>query len=382
MIGRFAHIGVYKELTESYKVYRIILAGLLALASYLLDRGNHSASTTGIVIATLSLMLNGLPIVWGALKGLIRRKNNVDELVSIAIIASIIEGEILTAAFVSFVMVLGSLIEEMTSESARKTIKSLIGLSPDTATVITGNERKEMPLSQIKPKDIILVKPGERIAVDGIVKKGITSVDESSITGEPVPVEKSCGNSLYAGTLNQNGVIEIEVTKTGEDSTLGKVIKLITDAENHKPQVIRVIDSYASWFTPVILFCAGLTWLLTGQVKQAVTVLIVGCPCALILAAPTAMVAAIGRAARSGILIRGGNYLEEVGRADVILFDKTGTITEGKPEVNGIISVEGMDKKDLLCRAASVELNSSHPFARAILKAADYAKITLLHTEE
>ena len=382
MIGRFSQIGIYRELAHSRVFYRVAFAGLLALASYLWDRGSESASTIGIGLALVSLVLNGLPIIWGALKGLIRRKTNVDELVSIAIIASVSQGEFLTAAFVGFVMVLGALIEQLTSDSARRTIQSLIDLSPDTATVLVDGEARTVSIPEVKVGDVLLVKPGERIPVDAVVRKGITAVDESSITGEPIPSEKAPGDDVCAGTLNQNGVIELEATKVGEDTTLGKVIRLVSEAEAHKPQAIRIIDRYARWFTPAILLCAAVTWWLTGQVNQAVTVLIVGCPCALILAAPTAIVAAIGRAARSGVLVKGGLFLEEAGRADVVLFDKTGTLTEGKPRVDGVVSIEGIDTNEVLAKAASVEANSTHPLARAVLKAAHYAKVTISRADE
>jgi Cd2+/Zn2+-exporting ATPase len=214
------------------------------------------------------------------------------------------------------------------------------------------------------------------------VQKGITAVDESSMTGEPIPREKAAGDTVYAGTLNQNGVVEVETTKIGEETTLGKVIKLVAEAEAHKPQTIRLIDRYARWFTPGILACAVITWLLTGDLRRAITVLIVGCPCALILAAPTAVVAAMGRAARAGLLIKGGLFLEEAGRASVVLFDKTGTLTEGKPRVDEIVSAEGIEQQQVLERAASVEQDSTHPLARAVLKAAHDAKVTIHRAEE
>ena len=382
MIGRFSQIGIYRELARSHEFYRVTFAGLLALASYLWDRGNGTVSTVGAGLALASLALNGLPIIWSAIKGLMQRKANVDELVSIAIIASVSQGEFLAAAFVSFVMVLGALVEQLTSDSARKTIQSLIDLSPETATVIVGGQAQTVSIPEVKVGNILLVKPGERIPVDAVVKKGITAVDESSVTGEPMPAEKAHGDTVYAGTLNQNGVIEIEATKIGENTTLGKVIKLVSAAEAHRPQAISVIDRYARWFTPAILICAGITWWLTGEAGRAITVLIVGCPCALILAAPTAIVAAIGRAAKSGVLVKGGLFLEEAGRADVVLFDKTGTLTEGKPRVDGIVSVEGVSTNEVLAQAASVELNSTHPLARAVLKAAHYAKVTISLAED
>jgi Cd2+/Zn2+-exporting ATPase len=336
----------------------------------------------GIALALASVALNGAPIIWGAIQGLLERKVNVDELVSLAIIAALLEGEFLTAAVVSFVMVLGALIEQATSDSARKAIQSLVTLSPETATVIVDGRPVKTSTADVRIGDILLVRPGERISVDGVVKKGLTAVDESSMTGEPIPQEKTLGDAVYAGSLNQNGVVEIEASRVGEDTTLGRVIKLVSEAEAHKPEAIRLIDRYARWFTPSILACAVVAWALTGDMSRAVTILIVGCPCALILAAPTAIVASIGRGAKSGILVKGGRYLEEAGRADVVLFDKTGTLTQGKPRVDKIVAVDGVDQKSVLEQAASVEQASTHPLAQAVLKAASYAEITIDRAEE
>ncbi|MRR56033.1 MAG: cation-translocating P-type ATPase [Deltaproteobacteria bacterium] len=382
MIGRFSHQGVYRELMLSGEFHRTALAGVLALVSFLWDKNCFAPSHVSTILALSSVGLNGLPIVWGAVQGLMERRVNVDELVSLAIIASLIQGEYLTAAVVGFVMVMGSLIEQATSESARKAIQSLIDIAPETATVMADGREQTVPLEQVKVGDRLLVKPGERIPVDGRVTKGVTAVDESSMTGEPIPVEKSPGDNLSSGTLNQNGVIEMEATRVGEDTTLSKVIKLVADAEAHKPKGVRIVDRYAQWFTPAILLCAGITWFVTQDVSRAITVLIVGCPCALILAAPTAIVATIGRAARAGILVKGGGFLEEVGRADVVLFDKTGTLTEGKPLVGAIVTVDGFSNEDALAKAASVEQHSTHPLARAVLKAAHYARVTIQHAEE
>jgi Cd2+/Zn2+-exporting ATPase len=382
MIGRFSQLGVYHELVRSGYFYRVAFAGTLALASYLWDRGTGTLSTVGIALALASVALNGAPIIWGAIQGLLERKVNVDELVSLAIIAALLEGEFLTAAVVSFVMVLGALIEQATSDSARKAIQSLVTLSPETATVIVDGRPVKTSTADVRIGDILLVRPGERISVDGVVKKGLTAVDESSMTGEPIPQEKTLGDAVYAGSLNQNGVVEIEASRVGEDTTLGRVIKLVSEAEAHKPEAIRLIDRYARWFTPSILACAVVAWALTGDMSRAVTILIVGCPCALILAAPTAIVASIGRGAKSGILVKGGRYLEEAGRADVVLFDKTGTLTQGKPRVDKIVAVDGVDQKSVLEQAASVEQASTHPLAQAVLKAASYEEITIDRAEE
>lgn len=382
MIGRFARPGVYRELLLSRDFYRVAFAGLLALASYAYDHVHGTPTPVGLGLALGSVALNGGPIIWGAVTGLIRRRVNVDELVSLAIIASLIQGEVLTASVVSFVMVFGALIEAATSDSARKAIESLMTVAPDVATRLVDGRQETVRVSEVRAGDRLVVKPGERIPVDARIDAGITAVDESSMTGEPMPREKGPGDDVYAGTLNQNGVIEIEAVKVGEDTTLGKVIKLVSEAEAHRPATIKVIDRYARWFTPIILACAGMAWALTGDAHRAVAVLIVGCPCALILAAPTAVVAALGRAARSGVLIKGGQYLEEAGRADTVLFDKTGTLTEGKPSVNEVVAMEGVDKETVIGRAASVEQGSTHPLARAVLKAAHYARVTVIRAED
>jgi Cd2+/Zn2+-exporting ATPase len=382
MIGRFANLGVYREILRRSEFYRIALAGALALASHLWDRGSEGASPAGTALALASVAINGIPIVWGAFKGILERRVNVDELVSIAIVASLIQGEFLTAAVVSFVMVFGSLIEQATSSAARRAVEMLVGIAPDRATVIRDGGAVEIPVQDVRVRDRVLVKAGERVPVDGTIVKGMTSVDESSMTGESIPVERTVGDEVFAGTLNQNGLIEIETTKVGEDTTLGKVIQLVSEAEAQRPQAIRAIDRYAKWFTPVILAAAGLAWILTGQAERAITVLIVGCPCALILAAPTAVVATIGRAARAGILVKGGVFLETVGRANAVLFDKTGTLTEGKPRVDEIAAAGGVEANVVLERAACVEQNSTHPLARAVLKAAEEARIRPCEAED
>ena len=382
MIGRFSQLGVYRDLLRSSDFLRIALAGALAAGSYLSDSILGLNEWVGMALALASVALNGVPIIWGAIRGIIRKQVNVDELVSLAIVASLIQGELLTAAVVSFVMVLGALVEEATSDSARKAIEALIDIAPETATVLADGQSKTVPVDQVQVGDVLLVKPGERVAVDGTVQVGVTSVDESSMTGEPIPQEKAVGDTLYAGTLNQNGVIEMMTTRVGGDTTLGKVIRLVSEAEAHKPQALRTIDRYARWFTPLILACSAGTWAVTGQVSRAIAVLIVGCPCALILAAPTAIVAAIGRAARAGILVKGGAFLELAGKVDTVLFDKTGTLTEGWPRVDDITVIEGLETEYVLSMAASVEQNSTHPLARAVLKAAEYARITLRRADQ
>ena len=381
MIGRFARLGSYQELLKLRDFYIAAGGALLALASFLVDYHRDAPSLAGLGLALGAVAVNGLPIVWGALKGLVRREVNVDELVSLAIVASLAQGEFLTAAVVSFVMTLGGLIEQATSESARNAIKALMNITPDTATLLVEGAEREVPVGEVAVGDVILIKPGERVPVDAEVLVGASLLDESSMTGEPLPVAKKEGDAVLAGTLNLNGVLRATTLKVGQDTTLGKVIALVGQAEQHRPKAVRLIDRYATWFTPAILGCAGLTWLLTGNLDRAVAVLIVGCPCALILAAPTATVAALGRAARAGILIKGGQYLEGLAGVKAVLFDKTGTLTLGQPRVEDIACVEGMEQEELLTYAASAEQHCTHPLARAVLQAAHYARIALRGAE-
>ncbi len=381
MIGRFAVPGVYKDLFNLREFYICALGGALALAGFLWNWAEVAPAWMSLVLILASVAVNGLPIVKEALQGLRERQVNVDELVSLAIIASCIQGEFLTAAVVSFIMTLGSLVEEAVSASARKSIQALVRIAPEQATLLKDGAELLVPAAQIAIGDILLVKPGERLPVDGEIVAGRTAVDESSITGEAIPREKGLGDQVLAGTLNYNGAIEIKAVKVGADTTLGKVIKLVTEAENNKPSAARLVDRYATWFTPTVLAIAGLAWALSGDVSRAVAVLIAGCPCALIMAAPTATVAAIGRAARAGILIKGGQFLEEAARADVVLFDKTGTLTLGEPKVDDVVAGSGLQTHEVIAWAACAEQNCAHPLARAVVKAAHYARVSVRRAE-
>jgi Cd2+/Zn2+-exporting ATPase len=382
MIGRFSGLGVYKELLNSSDFIKVGFGALLALAGYLISVFFSHQQLLSQTFILASVAINGIPIIIEAVRGLVERQVNVDELLSIAIIACLASGEFLTAAVVSCIMVMGALIEEATAESARRSIQSLIRVSPRQATRIVNGLESNVAVEEVRIGDRLLVKPGEQIPVDGAIQEGFSALDESSITGEAIPVEKKAGDTVFAGSFNQNGVLIIEANKVGQDTTLGKMIRLVTEAEAHKPASISLIDRFAGWFTPLILTCAAVAWVLTGDGDRAIAVLIVGCPCALILAVPTATVATIGRAAKEGILVKGGQYVENIACADTILFDKTGTLTEGKPQVVDIVPMRGITEKELLKYAASVEQNSTHPLAHAVIQAAHYAKITVVAAKD
>jgi Cd2+/Zn2+-exporting ATPase len=380
MIGRYSTRstrGTYKELFVRRNFQICLLGGLAALAGYLWTLFGTGQHWPTLILYTVSIGLNGAPIIWGAARGLLKRQVNVDELVSLAILASIYQGELLTAAIVAFIMTLGALIEEATSDSARRSIHELMRMTPQKALRLQDNSEQEIAVKDIVVGDLLLVKPGDRIPVDARIVAGTTAVDESAITGESLPVSKNKGDQVLAGTLNHNGVLHIRAEKVGQDTLLGRVIRLVNEAEQHKPLVSRFIDRYAAWFTPFILTLAGLVWYWTEDLSRAVSVLIAGCPCALIMAAPTATIAAVSRLARAGVLVKGGRFLEEASKVDTLLFDKTGTLTTGRPRVEDIQAEAGCTPEEVLSYAACVEKDVSHPLARAVLKAAQYARVTV-----
>lgn len=377
MIGRFSPLGAFQKFLRFREFGQCLLGGGLALAAFLVDQ---AAGPERLVLALGlgAVAINGTPIVLGAAKGLIARHVNVDELVSLAIVASLLQGQVQAAAVISFIMILGSLLEETVSDHARRSIKGLVELAPQEAVRLAADgEEHTVPVAEIAIGDRVLVRPGERIPVDAVIESGITAVDESAITGESLPRERRPGDQVLAGTMNYTGRIEVRAVKIGEDSTFGKVVRLIMAAEAEKPRAARLVDRYAAWFTPVVLGLAGLTWAVTGEAGRAVAVLVAGCPCALILAAPTATVAAIGRAARRGILIKGGQYLEEAAKADTVLFDKTGTLTYGRPTVDTVAPAPGERPEQVIGLAASLEKDCSHPLATAVMTAAADAGIAV-----
>ncbi len=334
------------------------------------------------LMAMLGAILLGAPIIWHALKSLIQRHAHMDELVALAILAAFVAGEYVTAGIVAFFMLLSELIETRTALGARASIESLIKLTPTKANLIESDGvEKEVKVSSLKAGDIVRVRPGDNIPADGEVIEGLSSVNEATITGESLPVDKVPGMQVFAGTSNLTGVLNVTVTKAGGDTTLGKVQSLIIQAEQTKIPIMRIIDRYVKWYTPTILMIAFIVLFFTRDINRWITILVVSCPCALILATPTAMVAAISASARLGILIKNVADLEIAGRITALVFDKTGTVTTGRLYVTRLTPAEGVEPSELLASAASAEQMSKHPAARALQEIAKEAKLSL-HSPE
>lgn len=264
---------------------------------------------------------------------------------------------------------MGSLLEEMTVAKARAGIEKLVALTPRTARILAEGQEKIVPANEVKVDDILKILPGETIPVDGIITKGNTSVNQAVMTGESIPVDKDAGDEVSSGTINQFGAFEMKATKVGEDSSIQRLIRLVQSADAGKSKIVNLADRWATWIVVIALSSAVLTWLITGQIIRAVTILVVFCPCSLVLATPTAIMAAIGNATRHGFLVREGDALERLARVKRICFDKTGTLTLGRPGVIGLITLsDTYSREELYKIAASVESLSEHPLGKAIVQ--------------
>lgn len=319
--------------------------------------------------AWVALILCGIPILKGAIVGLVKEFDiKADVLVSIALVASVVIGEIFAAGEVAFIMALGAYLEERTVSKARAGIEKLVHLTPTTARVVRGGEEVLIPAEEVKRGELLRVLAGETVAVDGIIVKGQTSIDQSVMTGESLPVDKGEGDEVFSGTVNQFGTFDMTAQKVGEDSSLQRMIRLVESADAGKAKIVGIADRWATWIVVIALLAAVITWLITGQAIRAVTILVVFCPCALVLATPTAIMAGIGNATKYGILVRQGDALERLAGVKRIAFDKTGTLTFGKPSVVLVHSIAPeLNETKLLELAAAAELRSEHPIGKAIV---------------
>lgn len=349
-----------------------IVGGVFLVLSFVLPR-------IGIELpvdpAWVTVFISGIPLLYLAIWRIIHNpgisKISSALLICIAMFAAIAIGDLFAAGEVAFIMAIGALLEDATTNRAKKGLKQLISLAPTTGRRIIEEREEIIPAEQIELNDILRILPGETIPVDGEIIVGETSVDQSIMTGESLPVDKTIGDSVFCGTINRFGAVDIRATKVGEDSSLQKLIRMVEEAENKQAPMQRIADKAASWLVPVALMIAILAYAFTGNIVTAVTILVVFCPCALVLATPTAIMAAIGQATKHGVIIKSGESLEKMGKVNTIAFDKTGTLTYGTLEVSDVISFDpALSDDEVLAMTAAAEIRSEHPLGKAITKAA------------
>ena len=369
----------YREFLLDPGTLFTMASGLLLLLAVVSDPGgllSHDGSEeAGSVFYLAAAIVGSSYIWWSALKGIRERDFTADIPVSLATIAAILIGQYSAAAVVAVLLLLGGLMEEFVAARANQSLESLARLLPDRVTVRRNGRDTIVSLDEVIIGDLILIRSGDRIAVDGQVVSGSASVSQAAITGESLAVEKKAGDTVFAGTLNEVGALEVLVTKIGSETTLGQIRSLIEEAQANKPPIERLLSRYAKLYMPTALISGGLLWLYSGDVMRAITMLIVFCPCVIVLATPTALVAAIGNAALRGSLIKKGAIIESLSHVDTVVFDKTGTLTQGKPRLLQIIPLGKIPESEILRKGAAAEKFSEHPLGKALVSAAVSQKI-------
>lgn len=349
-----------------------IVGGVLLVFSFVLPRVGVNLLVDP---AWGTVVISGIPLLYLAIWRIIHNpgisKISSALLITIAMFAAIAIGDLFAAGEVAFIMAIGALLEDATTNRAKKGLKKLISLAPTQGRRIRDGKEEMIPAEKIIKGDLLRILPGETVPVDGVIVSGETSVDQSIMTGESLPVDKAAGDTVFCGTINRFGAIDIRATKVGEDSSLQRLIRMVQEAEDKKAPMARIADRVASWLVPVAMLVAVIAGIATQDIVRAVTVLVVFCPCALVLATPTAIMAAIGQATKHGVIIKSGEALEKMGKVDTITFDKTGTLTYGKLEVSDVLSfAPDLGEEKLLYLAASAEAKSEHPLGKAIVACA------------
>jgi len=360
----------YNEFLLSSGIISAAINTIFLVVGFILEfSGNHQLADYSFLI---SAVVGGFPVFKLAVTNIFRDFDlTAGVMVSVAMIAALIVGEYSAMALVAFMMVIGEALEDFTRERADHALKELNELVPAMVTLRMNDQDVEVPIGQVRKGDIALVRPGGGIPIDGVIVDGEASVDQSFITGESMPIDKIVGDKVYAGTLVSSGAISVKVEDVGSTTTLGKMIHLVEEAQSSQAPVQRVANKYANFFAPVAIVIAGLTYLITGEILRGVTMLVAICPCSLVLATPTAIVAAIGNTARNGVLVKHGTAMEQIGKVNVVAFDKTGTVTFGEPVVTEVNPLNGYSEEELLKLTASAERSSEHPLAKAIIKEAN-----------
>src|SRR5215471_7128754 len=364
-------------------VWQAVLGVVLVLNAFIVDWLFEAGSTLASASAMIGALILIYPIVVTAVKDLRVGRLSINELVAIAVLAAFASGDYKTAGVVAFFMLTGELIESRTAEGARLSIESLIRITPTKARRLKkdGSE-EEVPASELQVGDVIRIRPGDNVAADGVIVSGQGSFNQATITGESLPVDKKPGDDVFAGTQNLTGVLEVKVSRAGQDTTLGRVRELILAAEKTKLPIMKIVDQYMGFYTPLVLVIAALVWAFTKNLDNVISVIIFSCPCAFILATPTAMVAALSAAARLGILIKNVADIELAARINAFVFDKTGTLTTGQLAVSRLAPLGEVKPAELLLLAASAEKYSNHPTAKALAQIAKEAGVPLLEPKD
>jgi Cd2+/Zn2+-exporting ATPase len=370
---------------ESHLVRELLITltgGILIFNAFIATRLFPGSPLISELSALAGALLLGLPMIVKSFKGFFTGGLRLTELASIAVLACIALGDYLTAGVVAFILILGELLEHRTALGAQEAIESLLKLTPPIAHIVRDGEEKDILVKELKSKDIIRIKPGENIPADAVIVQGDTSVNEASITGESFPVDKKKNDRVFEGTNNITGAILAEVEKIGEDTTLGKVKQLILEAEKTRIPIISLIEKHIYWYIPVILMTAALILFFTRDASRAISSIIVGVPCALLLATPTAIIAVLSVAARKGVMIKEARKIETTAGIDAVVFDKTGTLTTGELRVTSINPVREISPDKLIYYVATLEKHSLHPVAKATRELAVKANIKLTEPEE
>jgi Cd2+/Zn2+-exporting ATPase len=360
-----------------------LIGAIFVLNSYILTWFQPNQPLSSDLSAAIGALILAFPLFIEAIRDLSKGHIHMNELVAIAVLASFVGGNFKSAGIICFFLMMTIIIESRTASGAQRSIEDLIKLTPRSAKKISDGIEEEVDVLSLVVGDVIRVRPGENFPIDGIITNGNSTVNQSSITGESLPIDKELGEDVFAGTQNLTGALDVKVSRIGEDTTLGKVKAMIMAAEKSKPPIVRIIDLYAGYYTPTILMIAGLTWWFSGgNMNSVIAVLVASCPCALVLAAPSAVLAALAAASRLGILIKDVAYLELASKIRSVVFDKTGTLTEGILSVAKLAPVDGVKPSELLFVASSLESDSNHPTAKAICKLALEAEIKWERTSE
>ncbi|MBS3750540.1 MAG: cation-translocating P-type ATPase, partial [Anaerolineales bacterium] len=357
-------VGALLVLVFAVVLFMVIAGELLGLFDVLNTR-------IPFPIGLALVIVGGWPVFKNVAQAAYHRQITSHTLMTVGVIAALVIGEWVTAAIVVTFMRVGDYVERFTTERARRALKELSALAPQTARVQRAGEEMEIPVQEVKAGETVIVRPGEKIPVDGVVTAGRATVDQSAITGESMPVETEVGSEVYAAAMTTLGSLRIKTRRTGSETTFGRVVKMVEEAEAHRGDMQRYADQFSALYLPVVGFIAAVTFLLSRDPLSTAAVLVVACSCSFALATPVAMLASIGRSAKHGLLIKGGKYLESMARADVLLIDKTGTVTLGQPRVTDVVSFpDKMSEMDVLALAAAVERDSEHPLAEAVRRAA------------